>query len=685
MQQLQPLEPENDTVDPVAGLNLNDTAVRSPLIVRGATIGTLGIYDPSGQPVSPEKQYLLESISQQVAEALERARLFEETEIARTQVEQALAETQRRTEELAIINGIVTKLSSSLDMQTSMQIVAEGLADSLAVEQVRVTLLDESKEYLTIMAENFDPDKTESALGLKIPLAGNELTQQVMQTRKPVIITDVKNDPRVGPVRDMLLTQKILQLFILPMLSGNEVIGTVGIDILEENQTLTAEQMQLAETIVSQAATAVQSSRLFTQVEERAAELATINAISEVASSQLELDALIETVGMRLYETFNSQSLYIALYEEKSQRITFPFFPTKGAGRLDVPAASLDGNGGFTAQIIKSRQPMLINTFSDEEAVSKGARVVDTGDEIDTYLGVPMIVGDKVVGVIGMNDYSEDRSFTQSDQRLLLTLAGTVGVAIQKAQLFVETEERAKELAIINAISEAASSQLELDALIETVGLRLYETFHSENIYIALYDERTSDIDFPFFYTREEGSSELPSASLDEGGGFTAKIIKSGKPILLAADSLEKAEAQGAKIIESADEFRSITYAGVPMVVGNKVIGVIGMNDRMENRVFTEADQNLLLTLAGTVGVAIQNAQLFVETQKRAERERLVNEINQKIQNTTSVESALQMAVQELGKAFGAKHTAVQLSLAPKKDPKNGANGSTKRSISNES
>lgn len=655
-----------------------------PITTRDVAVGALAVRSPSGQPLNNEQRQLLADISNSVAEALERARLFEEAEISREQAERALTAAQRRTEELAIINEIVTKLGSSLDMQRSMQIVADGLAEALGVEQVRITLVDEGKENLTILAEHYNPDKTESALGMKIPLAGNELTQEVMRRRKAVQITDVEHDARVGPVRDMLLPQGIEQIFVLPMLSGNEVIGTVGIDILDKNQTLTDDQMQLAETIVSQAATAVQSSRLFTQVEERAAELATINAISEAASSQLELDALIETVGLRLYETFNSENLYIALYDEKTDAIDFPFFYIRKDGLSELPSATLDEGGGFTAKIIKGGQPILFAADSLEKAAAQGAKIIESADEFRsiTYAGVPMMVGNKVIGVIGMNDRMENRVFTEADQDLLLTLAGTVGVAIQNARLFVETEERAKELAVINQVAEVVAQQLETDQLFTAVHEQIKRALAVDTFFAAVYDSTEDWFEFVYFFDhgRQTQVDPLPADPSYE----TVQVYQSGKPITInyTKEEYEAQKGMADKLLDAGKMPTNMIF--VPLRSGTKIIGVVSIQN-YQFYWYTEADVALFGGIANHVAVALENIRLFTETQKRAERERLVNEINQKIQSTTSVESALQVAVQELGKAFGAKHTAVQLSLAPKKDPKNGSNGSAdaKRSVSN--
>jgi GAF domain-containing protein len=84
---------------------------------------------------------------------------------------------------------------------------------------------------------------------------------------------------------------------------------------------------------------------------------------------------------------------------------------------------------------------------------------------------------------------------------------------------------------------------------------------------------------------------------------------------------------------------------------------------------FTDEDVAIQTVLASQVAVALQNARTYAQTQRQAEYEALINAISQKIQSTTSVENALQVAVRELGRALGASRTSVQLSLGKKGKP----------------
>src|SRR6478609_2772033 len=101
---------------------------------------------------------------------------------------------------------------------------------------------------------------------------------------------------------------------------------------------------------------------------------------------------------------------------------------------------------------------------------------------------------------------SEQRdAYTESDERVLATLATSMGVALENARLFDETKrlladtnERAAELAVINEIGAALAEQLDFDTIIRLVGQRVHDQYDAENMFIALHNQATNTIAFPF-------------------------------------------------------------------------------------------------------------------------------------------------------------------------------------------
>jgi chromosome partitioning protein len=103
----------------------------------------------------------------------------------------------------------------------------------------------------------------------------------------------------------------------------------------------------------------------------------------------------------------------------------------------------------------------------------------------------------------------------------------------------------------------------------------------------------------------------------------------------------------------------------VPILAGERVLGVLDVQSDVPGR-FTQEDIAIQTTLAAQVAVALENARLFQQVQRQADQEALINSISQKIQSTTTVETALQVAIRELGRALGAQRTSVHLDVTRK-------------------
>jgi GAF domain-containing protein len=140
-------------------------------------------------------------------------------------------------------------------------------------------------------------------------------------------------------------------------------------------------------------------------------------------------------------------------------------------------------------------------------------------------------------------------------------------VALENARLFDETQrlleetsQRANELSIINHVSQAMSRQLQVEAIVRTVGDQIRDTLHSEVVNIYLYDPMSEMIHMPYSYDRKYVETE----PFPFGEGLTSKVIRTKEPLIL--DSFEVIKEQGALLNPNSlgDTLMPQSYLGVP-------------------------------------------------------------------------------------------------------------------------
>ncbi len=208
-----------------------------------------------------------------------------------------------------------------------------------------------------------------------------------------------------------------------------------------------------------------------------------------------------------------------------------------------------------------------------------------------------------------------------------LILWRTVQLRKQQERLELLVEERTRELSTVNQVSRALSEQLEFSELIKLVGDQLRDLFEANIVYVALLDENTQMINFPY-----QHGDVIPPLPL--GQGLTSNIIQNKKPILINREVDKRYEELG---INQHGKLAS-SYLGVPIPSGNEVIGVLSVQSTEKVNRFDQNDQSLLRTLAAHVGIALHNAKLFEDTKQAKAAAEAANEAKSSFLSTVSHE-----------------------------------------------
>jgi GAF domain-containing protein len=316
-------------------------------------------------------------------------------------------------------------------------------------------------------------------------------------------------------------------------------------------------------------------------------------------------------------------------------------------------------------EYIKGRPAGSLAYLYDQQEVRPQS---DEKPQAESALTLPVKARDEVVGKLAVQGLtSEDTEAVE----LASAVAERLGAHIENLRLFEETrrgqlelDKRARQLAAVARISTASSQELDVQKMLETVVFLTQRQFRLYHAHIFTFNESTQELEIAACGWKEgdehEGTHGTTTIPLAQEQSLVARAVRTRLAVLVNDVHNEPGWLPNPFLPDTRSEL------AVPLLIGYRVMGVLDVqSDQLD--AFTEEDANIQLTLASQVAIALQNAYSFAQAQKQAERESLLNTINQKIQSATSVEAVLQIAARELGHALNVPRTIAQISIRDQK------------------
>jgi signal transduction histidine kinase len=309
------------------------------------------------------------------------------------------------------------------------------------------------------------------------------ITGWVAQTGKPVLAPDVSLDPHYVWMQGSLTKSELT----VPITVKGKTIGVLDVQSqhLDDFEQTDVELMQA---IASQTGAAIENARLFAETqrllketEQRANKLAIINNIQQGLASKLDAQSIYEMVGDKFRDLFDAQVVMISTYDQRSNTIEHRYAVERGA-RIALPGRYPPG--GFRSKIIQSRQPLLFNTNVAEEATRLDQPIIPGTDTPKSWLGVPMMEGNRVTGILSVQNLDRENAFNESDVRLLQMFAASMSIALENARLY----EQARQLAILEE-RQRLGRELHDSVTQSLYGISLYAQAATGNIKAGQIDQ----------------------------------------------------------------------------------------------------------------------------------------------------------------------------------------------------
>ena len=212
-------------------------------------------------------------------------------------------------------------------------------------------------------------------------------------------------------------------------------------------------------------------------------------------------------------------------------------------------------------------------------------------------------------------DDSDRRAWSQDEQLLVKQVADQLSLALENARLFQETQSRAEELSVLNEMGRELSTNLDPNAIAEVVYRYTSRLMDTSDFFVALYDEKNEEKSYPLAF--EEGRRIHLSPSKLGNRGFSDYIIRNKKLVFAPNDVLGHMKLLGIEFVPLAeDETPSQSWLGVPLLIGDRVLGLISVQSVQKANLYDAHDRDILATIASQAAIAIENARLFQDTQK---------------------------------------------------------------------
>jgi diguanylate cyclase (GGDEF)-like protein/putative nucleotidyltransferase with HDIG domain len=287
----------------------------------------------------------------------------------------------------------------------------------------------------------------------------------------------------------------------------------------------------------------------------------------------------------------------------------------------------------------------------EREAGFKKIRQELLAQGLNTVVGISLQSKERVFGVLLLGT-PDRRQFTAAELRLLLALGHQIGMAVENSYLIQQTSRRSEELHILNEIGRVLSSTLETDALFERIYSEMSRLLDVSSFYIAFYEP--GDVMVRFQLEIDE-NDRMPQGERPAGNHLTEYIVQNRQPILIRDNVREQLQRLGIEPIHNLG-----CFCGVPLVLHDHAIGVMAVHSARE-RVFDEGHLEMLRVLASQASIAIENARLFGEEQRKARHLSLLNAISSHAITTLNPEEMLWKIASEMEKGLTYDHIGIAI------------------------
>lgn len=602
-----------------------------PLIARGRPQGMLSLDHSRPGFYTAQHADLVQTFANQVAVFIENSHLY--------------TTTRQLADEARTLFNVQQAITSRLDPDAVLQLIAEEARRLTKTEMAAVYLLDGDELEVTVVAGDVDRE----VIGYRLPVAGS-IAGRVVRSGQSFLVTDAEREQRVH--RSMVERVGAHAFVIVPLLAENRPIGTITVANKQAGR-LGPDDERVLTLMASGAVIALENARLYEEEHERRQVAESLRDILAVLNSSQPLAQKLEQIIEQARQLLGADAAAIYQVDLESEQVwreassglppelrrlqALPLVPT------EATRATLERRPHVEPDLAAAyRRPEF---DLDNLPPDLRAWIVGMAETFHTLFSVPLVVDNELYGDISLY-YRAARTFGEDEIDLAMTFGVQAALAIENARLIQseqaqrrDAEQRRRVAEGLRDIVQVLNSNQPLDDVLTYIASRAQRLMGQETaVAIYRFDERaqTAVLQAHSGLVPEIAAVRQLPVSLTG-----PQIVHERKPLVVpdvrtwlsSADERYPAEARAA-IGALLAHYRS--YLAVPVLVRDEVYGGMAFHYPAQ-RVFAEDDVKLALTLSEQAALAIENARLRARAEQMAvvaERNRLARELHDAVTQT---------------------------------------------------
>jgi PAS domain S-box-containing protein len=450
---------------------------------------------------------------------------------------------------------------------------------------------------LEITGYGFDPNEVDlysTALSTKKAVFSDDRAQVIAQ------LTPVAFRPLVPRFLRLLGNENII---VAPLIVNDKPIGTINVAA----KWLTPEDSPIVDALADNIAIALDQVRNRIKLEKALEFQRLRNQIAETLARNLELPIIMDKVLRLSAELTGADSGALGLAQPNATTLTFSAY----FGFPDEKMVHVTGMGDWQIwDPIRDEEPILVDELaahpqSHEDAIRSG---------IHALMGLPLLVGNTVIGVLGLFNHSPGFVFSYDQLEQMEAIASMAAIAIYNAQLFSAAKRSAEESQVLIRTARTISESLDTDTVLNEIATQANGLLQADGSRIHLVDPEQGLV--RCVVALEPNAKEISAFEFMVGEGLTGKVIETGKPLIVNDPVSDPRSVQVPGTPEDEDECLAI----VPLSIRQRTMGSMTVRRLGLDRPFSLEELDLLMAFAAHAAVSIENAHLFGQIEAQAQK-----------------------------------------------------------------